>query len=82
MPQLHQQVVKFLISQDEKNGVHIAVIARGLSSKVNAEELGLVAFILQNRDLMENTYSDVIGWLMDSGYLYNTIDDDHYALSR
>lgn len=62
--------------------MHIAVIARGLAGKVNAEELRLVVFILQNQDLMENTYSDVIGWLMDSGYLYNTIDDNHYALSR
>jgi len=56
LPQLQQQVVKFLISQDEKNGVHIAVIARGLAGKVNAEELRLVVFILQNRDLIENTY--------------------------
>ncbi|KAL9715212.1 Replication factor A protein 2 [Leucoagaricus gongylophorus] len=65
LPQLQQQVVRFLITQDDKNGVHIGVIARSLAGKVNAEEL-----------------SEVIGWLMDSGYLYNTIDDNHYALSR
>lgn len=66
LPPLQQQIVRFLIARDEKDGVHVGVIARNLDGgKVDAEKL-----------------SEALDGLMDGGHLYNTIDDTHFALSR
>lgn len=40
LPDLQQQIVRFLISQDEKDGIHVGVIARAIGkSDADAEKL-------------------------------------------
>ncbi|KAF9454554.1 replication protein A, subunit RPA32 [Macrolepiota fuliginosa MF-IS2] len=63
---LQQQIIRFLVSQDNKDGVHVGVIARALGkADLDAEKL-----------------SSALDALLDSGHLFNTIDENHFALSR
>ncbi|EKM82623.1 hypothetical protein AGABI1DRAFT_111214 [Agaricus bisporus var. burnettii JB137-S8] len=66
LPPLEQQIIRYLISQDQKDGVHVANIARAIGkSDEDADKL-----------------STAMDSLMDNGHLFNTIDDCHFAVSR
>jgi len=66
LPALHQQIVRFLISQDSKDGVHVAAIARSVG-KTDSDAQKL---------------SEALDSLLDGGHVFNTIDENHFSLSR
>jgi replication factor A2 len=87
LPALQQQIVRYLISQDAKDGLHVATIARGLGmDKSEAQKLRSVTLLLDDvsRVLIRELYlhSEALDALMDGGHLYNTIDETHFAVSR
>ncbi|KAJ3562002.1 hypothetical protein NP233_g9846 [Leucocoprinus birnbaumii] len=63
---LEQQIVRYLIAHGSKDGTHVGVIARSLGGG----------------NVDAEKISEALDSLMDNGVLYNTIDDDHFALSR
>ncbi|KXN86895.1 Replication factor A protein 2 [Leucoagaricus sp. SymC.cos] len=69
LPIMQQQIVRFLIQEQDasRNGVHVGDIARHL------EKSGSV-----NAEKLSGELDE----LMDHGDVYNTVDDNHFALSR
>lgn len=75
--------MEFLANQPPGDGVHVGAIARG----VHGTDAGQIRWDINHKLVERVTYlfirghSDALEALMDSGYVYTTIDESHFQIS-